>query len=79
MLAFSRHYLAPFPMETLKLDKNSENLKLDKEVITHTQENLGSFSIRKVQSKFISFILPIKTYLGSLKEKEGGKRVDTHP
>lgn len=74
MLAFSRHYLAPFSMETLKLDKNSENLKLDKGIRTHTQENLGSFSIWRVQSKFISFILPIKTYLGSLKEKEGGKK-----
>lgn len=79
MLAFSRHYLAPFSMETLKLDKNSENLKLDKGVRTHTQENFScSFSIWRVQSKFISFILSIKTYLGSLKEKEGEKRVDTH-
>lgn len=74
MLAFSWHYLAPFSMETLKLDKNSENLKLDKGVRTHTQENLGSFCIWRVQSKFISFILSIKTYLGSLKEKEGEKK-----
>lgn len=73
MLAFSRHYLVPFSMETINLDKNSENLKLDKRVRTHIQENLGSFFIWRVQSKFISFILPVKTYLGSLKEKEGKK------